>query len=236
MKKLYILVASALVGSLLLGAPVRALAQNDPRDVVIGSLQLDQADIRDALKILFRAAGNISYSIDSNVQGTITCDLKQVPFETALRSILGQVQATYRVEGGIYYIVPKEIDRPTGDSGDVATPVKQENPTRRLHIRHADPALIFTLLSQNFRTDTTLQPEISTLVGGGFGGGFGGGGFGGGGFGGGGFGGGGFGGGGLGGGGLGGGGFGGGGLGGFGGGGGFGRGGGGFGGGRGGGF
>lgn len=216
MKKMQLIVASVILGGILIGAPVRALAQNDPRDVVIASLQLDQADIRDALKILFRNVG-VSYSVDSNVQGTITCDLKNIPFETALRSVLSQVNATYRIEGGVYYIVLKksESERPGGETTDTA-PTKAENPTRRLHIRSADPALIFTLLSSSMRTDTQLQPEMSTLIGGGFGGGgFGGGqgGFGQGGFGQGGFGqgGGGFGGGGFGGGGFGGGGFGGGG-------------------------
>ena len=74
MKKMYLIVAGAVLGGLLVGAPVRAMAQNDPRDQTIGSLQLDQADIRDALKILFRNVG-VSYSIDSNVQGTVTCGI-----------------------------------------------------------------------------------------------------------------------------------------------------------------
>ncbi|MBX7134332.1 MAG: hypothetical protein K1X67_16790, partial [Fimbriimonadaceae bacterium] len=170
MKKMKMIVAGAVLGGLLVGAPVRAMAQNDPRDQTIGSLQLDQADIRDALKILFRNVG-VSYSIDSNVQGTVTCDLKNVPFETALRSVLSQVQATYRVEGGVYYIVLKTVDKPdVSDGGGDASPTKAENPIRRLRIRHADPALIFMLLSQDFRSDATISAEFSTMNTGGIGG------------------------------------------------------------------
>jgi hypothetical protein len=150
-------------------------------------------------------------------------------------NILKQVNATYRVEGGIYQIVLRE--EPTTnpiDSQGVGGAAPKTTVIRRLKVRQADPQLIITLLSGSQSTNTA--PEQSTVFntpsGGGGGGGFGGGG--GGGLGGGGFGGGGFG-GGNGGGGLGGGGFGGGGFGGggFGGGG---RGGGGFGGGGGRGF
>lgn len=237
-----VIVASVLVGATLVGAPLKAVAQADPRDKIIPSLELNEADVRDALRIIFKTVG-VSYSISADVIGTITVNLKDVPFETALRNVLGQVNATYRVEGGIYTIIlkPTEVAPGTTET-DTGPAVKADNPPRRIKIRSADPQLIILLLQGSFNVQ--MAPEMSTNIGGGgygggfggggYGGGFGGGGLGGGGFGGGGYGG--FGGGGFGGGGLGGGGFGGFGGGGYGGFGGGGYGGGGFGGGGRGGF
>jgi hypothetical protein len=148
----------------------------------------------------------------------VTIKVSNLPFETVLRNILNQVNATWRVEAGVYQIVKREpppTDIPSGNQGGAVT---TSTVTRKIQITHADPLLIAILLSGE-QLQFGLPPELSTSSGaqfGGFGGGFGGGGFGGGGFGGrGGFGGGGFGGGGFGGGGFGGrGGFGGGGFGG----------------------
>ena len=171
-------------------APVRTTAQDDVRDKVIESLNLESADIRDALKILFKQVG-AQYSVSQEVQGTVTAYLSNVPFETALRNLLNQVNATYRIEGGIYVIIPKpaanDPGETTGDTGTVAEPTR---PIIRIRIQSADPQLIVALL--NASADINTQPEQSTMnigSGGGMGGGMnGGGGMSGGGFGGGGFG------------------------------------------------
>ena len=208
---------------LLVAMPSVASAQEDISQKQIPSLELEQADVREALRALFKNV-NVSYSIAPEVQGTVTVSLKNVTFETALQNVLRQVDSTYRVEAGVYEIV-KRVDTtapiPGGNgegTGKVTTTI-----IRRIKIRSADPAFIALMLgakagNQNY----DVAPERSTIQktqssggsgfgnggsgsgigGGGSGSGFGGGGLGGGGFGGG---------GGLGGGGLGGGGFGGGG-------------------------
>ncbi len=221
------LMVAAMGLTLIVAAPMSS-AQNDPRDKIIASLELQSADVRDALSILFKNV-EVSYTVAADVQGTVTVNLKNQTFEVVLQAILKQADATYRVEGGIYNIIKKEVvaPPPPGDTGGPTVNPQSTTRIYKLRIRHADPQYVFNLLSN--RSDFTTEPEISSRPsgnagGGGFGGGQGGGGFGGGGFG---QGGGGFGGG------QGGGGFGGGGFGG--GGGGFGGGGGGFGGGGGGG-
>ena len=193
MKKQWTFVMGALLGVLLLtAAPVRANAQDDPSNKIIPSLDLDQADVRDALKILFRNVG-VSYSISPEVQGTVTVSLKNVPFETALQNILKQVTATYRVEAGIYQIILREdpVINPQNTGPDL-TGNQRSTVVRRLPIRHADPLFIITMLSGS-QNVAGLSPEMSTLFktggsqggqGGGFGGGGGGFGGGGGGFGG----------------------------------------------------
>ncbi len=215
----------ALCGLVLVGGmtahPIASVAQEGGyQDKIIDSLELEQADIRDAIKLLFKQVDG-QYTISNEVQGTITANFKNVPFQTALRGILNQVNATYRIEGGIYNIIPRPNENPdVGTTPDLgAAAGATTTPIRRIKVRSADPALLVAILAGT--ADIQTYPETSTFFGGG-GGGFGGGsggfsgGFGGGsggfsgGFGGGGFGGGGFGGGGFGGGGFGGGGFGGG--------------------------
>ncbi len=161
------------------GVIATSQAQNDPSQKIISSLELQEADVREALKALFRQV-DVSYSLAPDVQGFITVSLRNVTFETALQNILKQVDATYRVEGGVYQIIkrpPPEIvdnNQPSGNQPNAKLPI------RRLKIRSADPYLIIQLLngSQNQR----LYPETSSIMntpglgGGGGGGGFGGGG------------------------------------------------------------
>lgn len=197
-----------------LAMPTTASAQQEDIRKKKVSLEIQDADVRDALKLLFDAAGVQNYTVASDVQGTVTVKLTDVPFETALRSILDQVDATYSFEAGLIRIFKRE--KPTVTPTTEQPSIQTTKVTRKIPILHADPYLIALLLSGQ-GAQFGIPPEWSTAATGGFGG-FGGGGFGGGGFGGGGFGGGGFGagygGGGFGGGGFGGGGFGGGGFGG----------------------
>ena len=208
------------------GMTTVAYGQEDISQKQISSLELEQADVREALRALFKNV-NVSYSIAPEVQGPVTVSLKNVTFETALQNVLRQVDATYRVEAGVYEIVKRVDTIGPNKTSDEPTTVPTTKIIRRIKIRSADPAFIAMMIgAKEGNQNYDIAPERSTVNktpndgGGGLGGGgFGGGGLGGGGFGGGGLGGGGFGGGGSfgGGGGFGGGGFGGGGRGGFGG-------------------
>lgn len=229
------LALGVMIGSAILGGlPSTAAAQDDILTTIVPSLEFQEADVREALRSLFKAK-NVSYSIAPDVQGAVNVSLKNVTFEVALQNITRQVDATYRIEGGVFNIVRRvQEEGPSGLPEGTTLPQTNTKVVRRIKIRAADPQFIAMLIGQaNGSQNFTLAPEMSTLIGGmqggqggGMGGGMGGGGFGGGGMGGGGFGGGGF--GGQGGGGMGGGGFGGRGGGGFGGGGGMGGGRGGF--------
>ncbi|RYG25106.1 hypothetical protein EON82_08335, partial [bacterium] len=156
---------AALGVMMLVGAPTAAYAQQDPAGQMISSLEFEQTDVREALRALFKNVG-VSYTIAPEVQGTITVSLKNVPFETALQNITRQVDATYRIEGGVYQIVRRE-EAPTvtsgGDQGQLGT-ITTNRVRRRIKIRYADPQFIAILLgqqggSQNF----SLYPEMSTI-------------------------------------------------------------------------
>jgi type II secretory pathway component GspD/PulD (secretin) len=154
------LALGALLGlSLMVAAPSRAFAQTDPAGQNIPSLELDQADVREALRALFRNV-NVSYSIAPEVQGTVTVSLRNVTFEAALQNILKQVDATYRVEGGVYQIIKREVPNPTNPIDNPTGP--QTGPakvTRRLKILHADPAFIISMLAGS--QSTGVYPEQS---------------------------------------------------------------------------
>ena len=189
----------ALLGALVIGVTMAgpALAQGgeDIRTKVVPSLELQDADIRDALKLLFDSVGVQNYSVKEDVQGRVTIKLTNVAFETALRNITDQVGATYTIEGGLIRIFKREEIVPDAGSTTTTAPADTKV-TRKIQLRQADPLLILLLLSGTAAIG--LPPEISTLAGGfggaggnnnqGVGGGRGGGGFGGGGLGGGGFG------------------------------------------------
>jgi hypothetical protein len=160
MKNIAKLVAALALGAVCVGAIApRAYAQDDPRDKKI-TLSLNDADVRDALKMLFKNVG-VQYSIAPEVQGTVVVDLKDVPFETALRNILDQVKATWRVDGGIYVIIAREtttIDK--GNTTPEKTPTATK-PIRRFKIQHGDPYVILILILQ--QSGFWPYPEYSLL-------------------------------------------------------------------------
>lgn len=88
--------------------------------IVIDEFQVEQADVRDALRALFKKAPDLSYSIAPDVQGNVTIHLRSVPLESALQNLLKQVDATYRTEEGIYLITKREPDDP--QQGGAAAP------------------------------------------------------------------------------------------------------------------
>src|SRR5580693_10046632 len=108
MKTTMKLAMSVAFGIFMLAAmPSLASAQSeDVSQKTIPSLELEQADVREALRALFKNV-NVSYSIAPEVQGPVTVSLKNVTFETALQNVLRQVDATYRIEAGVYEIVKK---------------------------------------------------------------------------------------------------------------------------------
>ncbi|MEX2243803.1 MAG: hypothetical protein WD716_08165, partial [Fimbriimonadaceae bacterium] len=175
MKKAFTAVLGLVVVGSMLTAPIVGTAHGQDQKI-IPSLDLDQADIRDALLIIFKHAG-YSYSVENGVQGTVTVHLVNQPFESVLRNVLNQVGATYRIEGGIYNIMPRPTPEPPTPV-DPGTGSGSSDVIRKIRIRHADPSLIVLILSG--QADIGTQPESSTLQfgGGGMsgGGGFGGGG------------------------------------------------------------
>jgi hypothetical protein len=157
------LIATALV---LASLAVPAFAQDDLSTKIVPRLEYEQADVREALKALFKAVGVPGYTIDPAVQGSVTVNLTNVTFDVALQSVLRQVDATYRVEGGVYQIIRREIDQaPTNlDQNNQVAPVTNKV-IRRIPIKYGDPQVIAILIgAQGGSQDFGLFPERSTIT------------------------------------------------------------------------
>ena len=72
---------------------------------------------------------NASIRVSPRVNGFVTLGKKETTFETAIQDMLRQVNATYYVYGGVYFVVPK------GDAG--RTEFRQELP---LSVPRPDPS------------------------------------------------------------------------------------------------
>src|SRR4051794_14854354 len=143
------LALSAVLGlAMLSGLPSMALAQTDPANQIIPSLDLDAVDVREALRALFKSVG-VSYSIAPEVQGSVTVNLKNVRFDTALQNILKQCDATYRVEGGVYQIIKREEPTPTGPGETQAPTTTNSKVRRKVFVRRADPMFIAALIGND---------------------------------------------------------------------------------------
>jgi len=77
------------------------------------TLELREAQISDALALLFRGGG-MSYVLESQsaTPTTVTVSLKDVPWRRALQAVLEVANLTYRQEDNVYHIVAKQA-RPT---------------------------------------------------------------------------------------------------------------------------
>ncbi len=160
------LALAAVLGIAMLGgAPTIAHAQTDPGQTIISSLDLDSVDVREALRALFKNVG-VSYSIAPEVQGTVTVNLRNVTFEAAIQNILKQVDATYRIEGGVYQIIHREDPIVTSGPQDTGPTTTTGNKTRRkIYVRHADPQFLAILIGQqNGNQSYNLHPEVSTVA------------------------------------------------------------------------
>lgn len=151
---------AALATSLLCGTSITTYAQDDPSQKMV-KLEFQEADVREVIRALFKPL-NVSYSIDADIQGTVTLNLINVTFETALQNITRQVNATYRVEAGVYRIIRREEPGVYKEEPSDVVVKKDSKPVRRIKIRSADPMFVAYLLSG--KQDYNAHPEMSTIL------------------------------------------------------------------------
>ncbi|MCS7190861.1 MAG: hypothetical protein NZ843_04585 [Fimbriimonadales bacterium] len=151
--------------------------QQDPTQRRV-TVKYEQADVRFVLKQLFDSVG-VSYTLDPNVQGTVTVSLTDVPFTVALDNILRPLNLTYRVENGVYYVTvrqPEEV--PQAPGVDAAAPEEgtRLNLPEKIQLNYANPTMIAALLGGSVIRYADYEVGSSGGFGGlgGFGGGFGG--------------------------------------------------------------
>jgi type II secretory pathway component GspD/PulD (secretin) len=87
--------------------PVISITRRNVGEINKFDVDIVDGDIREVLPKLFRRQGQ-SYFVSSSVRGKVTAHLKNVGFELALQSVVRQVGATYRADGGAYYVINRE--------------------------------------------------------------------------------------------------------------------------------
>lgn len=103
--------SSDIVSPVAASVPVEAnplSAANPTQESGNVDMDIQDADIRIAIKTIFAHSRKESYILDNNVQGKVTLLLRDVPFNVGLQTILESVGATYTIEAGIYKIFPKK--------------------------------------------------------------------------------------------------------------------------------
>lgn len=151
-----------------------AFAQFDNSNKKV-SVEYKNSDVREVIISLLKPEG-VSYSINPDVQGSVTVSVKEVPLETVLENVLRQVDCTYEVSGGLIIIKKRQQDTILPETKDISVQSgKTAKVIRKVFIRSTDPLLIAMLLSGNQNYFGTPEPTQSsyTITGssmGGFGG------------------------------------------------------------------
>lgn len=74
------------------------------------SLSLENAELREALARIAELA-DLRLEIEPGVKGTITVDVKDVPWDQVLRSITRIQRLEYRIEDGVIEVFKRNVDR-----------------------------------------------------------------------------------------------------------------------------
>ncbi|HSP16307.1 MAG TPA: type IV pilus secretin PilQ [Thermoanaerobaculia bacterium] len=112
------------------------------------SLNLKDADIKDVLRTFSQLTG-LNIAIDPNVNGTVTVDFTDVPWDQALDLILRQNGLTFILEGNVMRV--GTIDRLATETAAAAKLAEQE----RLNV---------PLTTLSFKLSYAKAPEVSSLL------------------------------------------------------------------------
>ena len=110
--------------------PKTVSAEDDRYTGEVLSLKFKDADLRDVVLYLAEFA-NLNVVFDSDVRGTVTCNLQDVPWDQALDIVLRQNKMGKTIEGNVLRIAPVSIltreqddERKMKESKELAGPVQ----------------------------------------------------------------------------------------------------------------
>lgn len=140
-RRLDVLILSLLVVTALVLSSVCAIAQTAGGDTEKRvNIQFKDTPVRSALEVLFQGSG-LSYVIDPSAQGIINVNLIDVPFSTALNSILKASRLTVVRENGVYMISPQKEYTEVASADipvDTDIEIEQEKLFEKIPIGYAD--------------------------------------------------------------------------------------------------
>ena len=146
------------------------------------TLELKDAPIRTSLEMLFKQAGVNNYVIDNNVAGFVSMNIKELPFDVALKLIMRSAAEplTYTKENGVYIVEVRIISpAPANPVPDItAAPPIGNVIWERIPLTFIDPVDLMSVLGpiltiNQFSRYTGGMGMMGGMGNGGFGGGFG---------------------------------------------------------------
>ena len=146
------------------------------------TLELKDAPIRTSLEMLFKQAGVNNYVIDNNVAGFVSMNIKELPFDVALKLIMRSAAEplTYTKENGVYIVKVRIISpAPANPVPDfTAAPPTGNVIWERIPLTFIDPVDLMSVLGpiltiNQFSRYTGGMGMMGGMGNGGFGGGFG---------------------------------------------------------------
>ena len=147
------------------------------------TLELRDAPIRTSLEMLFNQAGVKNYVIDNNVAGFASMNIKELPFDVALKLIMRSAAEplTYTKENGVYIVKVRIISpAPTNPVPDINVAPPTSNVIwERIPLTFIDPIDLMSVLGPILNISQFSRYTGGMMGGmgnGGFGGGMGGGG------------------------------------------------------------
>jgi hypothetical protein len=109
--------AAALMATMALPAFSQELIVRFDRTNNTVSVRATRADVYDVVQQLFSQAGAPQVDVARNVRGRVSTNLTGVTRDSALSTVLAQVDAGYRVVNGIYYVRSNRQDPGRGGEG-----------------------------------------------------------------------------------------------------------------------
>ena len=141
------------------------------------TLELRDAPIRTSLEMLFNQAGVKNYVIDNNVAGFASMNIKELPFDVALKLIMRSAAEplTYTKENGVYIVKVRIISpAPTNPVPDINVAPPTSNVIwERIPLTFIDPVDLMSVLGPILNISQFSRYTGGGMGNGGFGGGFG---------------------------------------------------------------
>ena len=141
------------------------------------TLELKDAPIRTSLEMLFNQAGVKNYVIDNNVAGFASMNIKELPFDVALKLIMRSAAEplTYTKENGVYIVKVRIISpAPANPVPDINIAPPTSNVIwERIPLTFIDPVDLMSVLGPILNISQFSRYTGGGMGNGGFGGGFG---------------------------------------------------------------
>lgn len=151
---------------LLLISAVDVTAQTQPVSTADDNVIIEFRDtpIKTVLDTLFKAA-NRSYVLEPGVVEPVNVLIKDVPFETAIRTILKAHGLTCTVDGGVYMIQRQHSLAPVLEmplEEEIPTPIQETTVYEKITLNNVDVRDVAAILGFQLPSQTPGQPNTFT--------------------------------------------------------------------------